>query len=88
MLCGVPEFCIEGVDIQSSEWDGYTKAYLLTLSSDNLIWVQKAYFDDGRIAKGDGTYLIDTSAIGDNEPEDFIIGGGCKIKLIGGESND
>lgn len=88
MLCGVPEFCIEGVDIQSSEWDGYTEAYLLTLSSDNLIWVQKAYFDDGRIAKGDGTYLIDMSAIGDNEPEDFIIGCGCKIKLIGGESND
>lgn len=87
MLCGVSEFCV-GVDIQPSEWDSYTMACLLTLSSDNLIWVQKAYFDDGRIARGSGTYLIDMSAIGYHKPEDFVIGESCKIKLIGGESND
>lgn len=41
MLCSQPDTYIESITIEPPDWAGYDKAYLLTLSSDNLIWVEK-----------------------------------------------
>lgn len=41
----------------------------------SAIWTQKAYFEDGRIARGNGVYLIDVTSIGAHKPEEFLING-------------
>lgn len=88
MLCSQPDTYIESITIEPPEWAGYDKAYLLTLSSDNLIWVEKAYFDNGHIARSGGVYYIDVTAIGDAKPEDFVLEGESTVKLIGGACDD
>jgi len=90
MLIALPDTIIEGVHLESPEWDGYEGAFLLTFDEDNTIWIQKAYFDDGRIARGIGVYVIDKNSIGTHRPEEFLVEneGINKIILVGGESND
>lgn len=90
MLCGLPNVIIENVLIESPSSDGYEGAFLLTYSEDSTVWVQKAYFDNGSIARGTGVYLIDIASIGVHKPEEFLIEGEPenKIKIIGGDSND
>ena len=88
MLCSQPDTCIESITIEPPDWAGYDKVYILTLSSDNLIWVQKAYFDNGNIARSDGVCYIDIDAIGDAKPEDFVLEGESTVKLMGGACDD
>lgn len=90
ILISLPNTIIEDVHLESPEWDGYEGAFLLTFDEDNTIWIQKAYFDDGRIARGNGVYLIDVTSIGVHKPEEFLIENKetNKIILIGGESNE
>ena len=89
MILSVPDTCIENIDLSSPEMAGYGKAFLLTYSTDNTVWCQKAFFDNGNITRGDGTYIIDVNAIGDSNPHDFLIDNmNQKIKLIGGETSE
>ena len=90
MLISLPDTIIEGVHLESPEWDEYEGAFLLTFDEDNAIWIQKAYFDDGRIARGIGVYIIDKNSIGTHRPEEFLVESEeiNKIILVGGESND
>lgn len=87
MICSLPDVCIASINIDPPDWEGYDKAYILTYDVDNAIWCQRAYFDDGRIARTSGMCFIDISAIGENKPEDFIIEGDAEIKIVGGENN-
>ena len=73
ILISLPNTIIEDVHLESPEWDGYEGAFLLTFDEDNTIWIQKAYFDDGRIARGTGIYIIDNDSIGTHKPEEFLI---------------
>lgn len=90
MLCGLPNIIIETISIEPPDYDGYEGAFLLTFGEDSTVWVQKAYFENGRIARGTGVYLIDIDSIGIHKPEEFLIDGEPenKIKIIGGDSND
>lgn len=90
MLVTLPDTIIESVKIEPPESDGYEGAFLLTFDTDGAIWTQKAYFEDGRIARGNGVYLIDVTSIGVHKPEEFLIDGESdnKIKIIGGELDD
>lgn len=75
MLVTLPDTIIESVKIEPPESDGYEGAFLLTFDTDGAIWTQKAYFEDGRIARGNGVYLIDVTSIGAHKPEEFLING-------------
>lgn len=90
MLVTLPDTIIESVRVEPPEYDGYEGAFLLTFDTDGTIWTQKAYFEDGRIARGNGVYLIDVTSIGVHKPEEFLIDGepDNKIKIIGGEFGD
>ena len=86
MVCSLPNIEIENIQIESPEYDNYNKAFLLTICDNNTLWVTKAYFENGYIAKGNGIYLIDPNAIGENSPEDFLSDNReNKIILMGGE---
>lgn len=89
MLVTLPDTIIESVKIEPPEYDGYEGAFLLTFDTDGTIWITKAYFEDGSIARGGGVCLIDVTSIGVHKPEEFLIDGECnKIKIIGGELDD
>lgn len=91
ILISLPNTIIEDVHLESPEWDGYEGAFLLTFDEDNTIWIQKAYFDDGRIARGTGIYIIDNDSIGTHKPEEFLIESDIEdneIIVIGGEFGD
>ena len=84
-IMSMPNTYIEDFQLAREDWDGYADPWLLSFGEDGDIWCQKAVFDNGCIAKGDGLYFIDTVAIGSYLPEDFVLEGEAKIKLIGGD---
>lgn len=84
-IISMPDTCIENFQLSSAEWDGYCDPWLLSYGEEGDIWCQKAVLDNGKIAKGGGLYFIDTVAIGSYLPEDFVLDGEAKIRLIGGE---
>ena len=85
LIMSMPNAYIENFQLSSAEWDGYCDPWLLSYGEEGDIWCRKAVLDNGHIAKGDGLYFIDTVAIGSYLPEDFVLDGEAKIKLIGGE---
>ena len=88
LLLSQPDTFIMNINLEDEERDGYDKAFLLTYSTDNSVWCQRAYIDDEHIARSDGVCFIDISAIGNNKPSDFVNEENSTIKLIGGETND
>lgn len=81
----LPDTYIVDVEIGEVEWRGYDGAYLLDLCADGGIYVQPAILDNGSVARGEGLYFIDVSAIGEHLPEDFVFESEeTVIKLIGG----
>ena len=70
---------IEDFQLTREDWDGYADPWLLTYGEDGDIWCQKAVLENGHIAKGEGAYIIDTSAIGSRVPEDFVLGDTIKV---------
>lgn len=85
LIISMPDTYIENFQLGSAEYDGYCDPWLLSYGEDGDIWCQKAIFENGKIARGDGLYFIDAVAIGSYLPEDFVLDGDAKIKLIGGE---
>lgn len=81
LIMSMPDTFIESFQLSSAESDGYCDPWLLSYGEEGDIWCQKAVLDNGKIAKGEGTYIIDTSAIGSRVPEDFTLGG--TIKVVG-----
>jgi len=79
LIISMPDTYIEGFMLTRENWDGYADPWLLTYGEDGDIWCQKAVLENGHIAKGEGTYIIDTSAIGSRVPEDFVLGGTIKV---------
>lgn len=84
-IISMPDTCIENFQLTREDWDGYADPWLLTYGEEGDIWCQKVILDSGIVAKGEGLYFIDTVAIGSYLPEDFVLGGEAKIKLIGGD---
>ena len=85
LIITMPNTYIEDFQLAREDRDGYCDPWLLSYGEEGDIWCQKAVLDNGHIAKGDGLYFIDTVAIGSYLPEDFVLDGEAKIKLIGGE---
>lgn len=79
LIMSMPDTFIESFQLSSAECDGYCDPWLLTYGEESDIWCQKAILDSGAVAKGEGTYIIDTSAIGSRVPEDFTLGGTIKV---------
>lgn len=79
LIMSMPDTFIESFQLSSAESDGYSDPWLLSYGEEGDIWCQKAVLDNGKIARGDGTYIIDTSAIGSRVPEDFVLGGTIKV---------
>ena len=79
LIITMPDTFIESFQLSSAESDGYSDPWLLSYGEEGDIWCQKAVLDNGKIARGDGTYIIDTSAIGSRVPEDFVLGGTIKV---------
>lgn len=79
LIISMPDTYIENFQLGSAEWDGYCDPWLLSYGERGDIWCQKAIFDNGFVAKGEGIYIIDTSAIGSRVPEDFVLGGEIKV---------
>ena len=85
LIIAMPNAYIENFQLSSVEWDNYCDPWILSYGEEGDIWCQKAVLDNGHIAKGGGLYFIDTGAIGSYLPEDFVLEGEAKIKLIGGD---
>jgi hypothetical protein len=79
LIMSMPDSYIEDFQLTREECDGYADPWLLTYGEDSDIWCQKAVLENGHIAKGEGAYIIDTSAIGSRVPEDFVLGGTIKV---------
>lgn len=79
LIISMPDTFIESFQLSSAESDGYSDPWLLSYGEEGDIWCQKAVLDNGKIARGDGAYIIDTSAIGGRVPEDFTLGGTIKV---------
>lgn len=78
-IMSMPDTYIEDFQLSREDYDGYTDPWLLTYGECGDIWCQKAILDSGVVAKGEGIYIIDTSAIGSRVPEDFVLGGTIKV---------
>ena len=72
-LLAMPNTFIEAFALWDELQDGYGKAWLLSLCENGAVYCEKAFFDNGGIAQGDGNYIIDTNAIGDAIPSDFVL---------------
>lgn len=82
-LLTYPSTYIISIEIAQSEWKGYDGAYLITLGDDNSIYCQPAIIEStGEPARGAGLFYIDTNAIGEHLPEDFVLSQESEIKLI------
>lgn len=79
LIMSMPDTYIEDFQLTREDWDGYADPWLLTYGEDGDIWCQKAVLENGHIAKGEGAYIIDASAIGSRVPEDFVLGGTIKV---------
>ena len=79
LIMSMPDTYIEDFQLSREDYDGYSAPWLLTYGEEGDIWCQKAILNDGAVAKGEGTYIIDTSAIGSRVPEDFVLGGVVKV---------
>lgn len=78
-IMSMPDTYIEDFQLTRKDYDGYTDSWLLTYGEEGDVWCQKAILDSGAVAKGEGAYIIDTSAIGNRVPEDFVFGGTIKV---------
>jgi len=85
LIIAMPNTYIEDFQLSREDYDGYCDPWLLTYGEEGDVWCQKAVLGNGHIAKGSGLYFIDTVAIGSYLPEDFVLDGEAKIKLIGGD---
>lgn len=85
LIIAMPDTYIEDFQLSSAEWDGYCDPWLLSYGEEGDVCCQKAVLNNGHIARGGGLYFIDTVAIGSYLPEDFVLDGEAKIKLIGGD---
>lgn len=79
LIMSMPDTFIESFQLSSAECDGYDNPWLLTYGEEGDIWCQKAILDSGIVAKGEGAYIIDASAIGSRVPEDFVLDGVIKV---------
>ena len=79
LIMSMPDTYIEDFQLSREDYDGYADPWLLSYGEEGDIWCQKAVLDNGHIAKGEGAYIIDTSAIGSRVPEDFTLGGIIKV---------
>ena len=70
----LPDTTINGIELNSPEWDGYDEAWLIDIGREKEIFCQKAININGggMPFRGDGFYIIDESAIGEFKPEDFV----------------
>lgn len=79
LIISMPDTYIKNFQLTYEDYDGYTNPWLLTYGEEGDIWCLKAIFDSGAVVKGEGAYIIDTSAIGNRVPEDFVLGGTIKV---------
>ena len=79
LIISMPDTFIESFQLSSAECDGYCDPWLLIYGEEGDVWCQKAILDSGVVAEGEGTYIIDTSAIGSRVPEDFVLSGVIKV---------
>lgn len=79
LIISMPDTYIEDFQLSREDYDGYADPWLLSYGEEGDIWCQKAILDNGVVAKGEGAYIIDTSAIGSRVPEDFVLGGTIKV---------
>lgn len=79
LIMSMPDTFIESFQLSSAECDGYADSWLLIYGEEGDVLCQKAILDSGVVAKGESTYIIDTSAIGSRIPEDFVLGGTIKV---------
>ena len=79
LIMSMPDTYIEDFQLSREDYDGYADPWLLTYGEEGDIWCQKAILDSGAVAKGEGAYIIDTSAIGSRVLEDFVLGGTIKV---------
>lgn len=73
-ILSLPDTVINGIELNSFEWDGYDGAWLIDITADKEVYCQKAINinGDGMPFRGDGYYIIDKSAMGEFKPEDFV----------------
>lgn len=82
-VLSIPDTSVASIELSAPEWHGYDDAYLLSINSDGTVYCEEAVLESGAIAKGEGLYLIDVLAIGENLPEDFVLDTeNTQIKLI------
>ena len=79
LIMSMPDTYIEDFQLSREDYDGYADPWLLTYGEEGDIWCQKAILNSGAVAKGEGAYIIDTSAIGSRVPEDFVLDGVIKV---------
>lgn len=60
LIISMPDTYIEDFQLNREDWDGYADPWLLSYGEEGDIWCQKAILDNGVVAKGEGTYIIDT----------------------------
>jgi hypothetical protein len=85
LIISMPNTYIEDFQLSREDYDGYCDPWLLSYGEEGDVCCQKAVLNNGHIARGGGLYFIDTVAIGSYLPEDFVLDGEAKIKLIGGD---
>lgn len=79
----LPETKIRGIEINSSDWDGYDKAWLINVCKDGDFYCQKAINvnGSGKPLCNDDYTIVDKSAIGEFTPEEFVMDS-SKIKVV------
>lgn len=82
-ILSLPNTRIVSVDLADSSWSDYCGAYVLSLNNDGSLFCQTAIGKNGNLYRGGGLYLIDETAIGAYQPEDFVFEGNeAKIEMI------
>ena len=73
-IISLPDTIIEGIELNSFEWDGYDEAWLIDITAGKEVYCMKAINvnGDGMPFRGDGYYIIDESAMGEFKPENFV----------------
>ena len=83
-ILAMPETYVVNLDIADPDWNGYDNAYLISITDEYGVYCSPAVYEGTKYAaRSTGLFYIDKSAIGDYEPEDFVLDENSEIKVVG-----
>ena len=80
LFLSLPETKILNIELSEPLWDGYEEPWTIDIDSNGKIWCQKSICEkDNKPYQSEGYYIIDSSAIGEHSPNEFVIDSKMKV---------